>query len=106
MEPDDLDDLAAVGVFARIRPGSDAPRDPSIVVRKRYDVAQDLQVRNLEFSLDWVFDSDASQEEVYEIVAEQRVARLLRGYNVEALFDKQLCVPCRSITSCERQQLP
>ena len=31
---------------------------------------------------------------------------LLRGYNVEALFDKQLCVPCRSITSCERQQLP
>ena len=31
---------------------------------------------------------------------------LLRGYNVEALFDKQLCVPCRSFTSCERQQLP
>ena len=96
---DELDDsdLAAVGVFARIRPGSDAPRDPSIVVRKRYDVAQDLQVRNLEFSLDWIFDSDASQEELYEIVAEQRVARMLRGYNVSLLAygfmlaTRQLC---------------
>ena len=82
-EPPELtDELNSVGVFARFRPGADAPRDKSIVVRKRYGTQQDVQVRNLEFSLDYIFDTDASQEEVYEIVAEQRVARVVQGYNV------------------------
>ena len=78
---DELD--SAIGVFARVRPGSEmGVRDPSITVRKRYEVQQDIQVRNLEFSMEWVFDSDATQEEVYEVVAERRVAKMLQGYNV------------------------
>ena len=76
------DDLNSVGVFARFRPGADAPRDKSIVVRKRFGTQQDVQVRNPEFTLDYIFDTDASQDEVYEIVAEQRVARVVQGYNV------------------------
>ena len=78
--PEEEDDDLTVGVFARVKGGDS--RDPSIVVRRRYDVQQDMQVKNLEFSLDWVFDDDAMQEEVYQIVAERRVARILRGYNV------------------------
>ena len=78
--PEEEDDDLTVGVFARVKGGDS--RDPSIVVRRRYDVQQDMQVKNLEFSLDWVFDDDAVQEEVYQIVAERRVARILRGYNV------------------------
>jgi hypothetical protein len=80
--PNDQPELNAVGVYARLRPGGDSPRDDSIVVRRRFDTQQDVQVRNFEFSLDYVFDSDASQEEVYEIMAEQRVAMVQKGYSV------------------------
>lgn len=74
------DDLHSIGVYARLRPGTE--RDASIVVRRRFDQQRLVQVRNLEFSMDWVFDSTASQEEVYETVGERRVARVLEGYNV------------------------
>ena len=74
----------AVGVYARLRPDLDraAPRDDSIVVKKRFDQQRTVQVRNLEFSLDWVWDADGSQEEVYDIVGRDRIARVLQGYNV------------------------
>ena len=82
VEHPDEGDLNAIGVFARLRPGAESPRDKSIVVRRRFDQQRDVQVRNLEFSLDFVFDTDASQEEVYEVVAEQRVALVQHGYSV------------------------
>ena len=43
-EDEDEDDLDSVGVYARIRPGLNAPRDPAIVVKKRYDQQSDIQV--------------------------------------------------------------
>ena len=69
-----------IGVYARVKQSKG--RDDSIVVSRRFDQQKDLKIRNLEFTLDWVFDSDASQEDVYSIVAEQRVMRVLQGYNV------------------------
>ena len=74
----------AVGVYARLRPDLDssAPRDDSIIVKKRFDQQRTVQVRNLEFSLDWVWDADAPQEEVYEILGRERVARVMHGYNL------------------------
>lgn len=77
---DDGEGLTGVGVYARIRPSKG--RDASVVVKKRFDTQKDVCVRNLEFSLDWVFDSDAEQEAVYEIVGEHRVALVPQGYNV------------------------
>ncbi len=87
----------AVGVYARLRPDLDssAPRDDSIVVKKRFDQQRTVQVRNLEFSLDWVWDADATQEEVYEIVGRERVARVLQGYNVCLLAYGQTGAPQR-----------
>ena len=41
--------------------------------------------RNLECSLDWVFDEDAAQEDVYEVAARERVAGVLDGYNATLL---------------------
>ena len=39
-------------------------------------------MRNLEFSLDWVFDQNTPQKEVYEILGRDRVARVSQGFNV------------------------
>ena len=95
----------AVGVYARLRPDLDssAPRDDSIIVKKRFDQQRTVQVRNLEFSLDWVWDADAAQEEVYEILGRERVARVMHGYNLciiaygqtgtQRATASRLCVP-------------
>lgn len=77
--------LNAIGVYARLRPenqNGSGDRDKSITLRRRYEQQRNIQVRNLEFSMDWVFDTDSTQQEVYEIVAEQRVSKVLEGYNV------------------------
>ena len=49
----ELNELNTMGIYARFRPGDRLPRDQSIIVRTRYDLQQDVQVRNLEFSVDW-----------------------------------------------------
>jgi hypothetical protein len=49
----ELNELNTMGIYARVRPGARLPRDESIIVRTRYDLQQDVQVRNLEFSVDW-----------------------------------------------------
>lgn len=41
-----------------------------------------ILVRNLEFTLDRIFDERASQEEVYEVVGRDRVAQVVKGFNV------------------------
>ena len=80
--PHEVTDITdAIGVYARVRPGP-AGITNEIIVRKSYGVQKDVQVRNLEFSMDWVFDEDATQQEVYDIVGERRVQRVLQGYNV------------------------
>jgi hypothetical protein len=81
---------SCIGVYARLRPedeqleASSAGLERVKVIRSYEPELMQTQVlvRNLEFSLDWVFDSDAPQESVYHIVGRQRVGRVVEGYNV------------------------
>ena len=54
-------------------------------MKNRFGEQRTCTVRNLEFSLDWVFDEDAAQEDVYEVAARERVAGVLDGYNATLL---------------------
>lgn len=70
-----------VSVYAKIRPSA-GPSAEEVVVKRRFDQQKSIQARNLEFSLDWVWDKDATQEEVYALVGSARVARVMEGCNV------------------------
>ena len=70
----------SIGVYARLRPGAEA--DTEVEVKRKAGEQRHVQVRNLEFSLDWVFDEHAPQQDVFDRVAKERVARVLEGYNV------------------------
>lgn len=73
----------SIGVFARVRPGPSSASDISVVKDESSEHHQKaILVRNLEFSLDFVFDSDASQEEIYDIVGRPRVSKVADGFNV------------------------
>ena len=72
--------LSAIGIYARVRPGGGG--DELEVKRNKEYEPRSVQVRNLEFSLDWVFDGGASQQDVYEQVGKRRVARVVEGFNV------------------------
>ncbi len=68
----------SIGVYARLRP-----------VARRTDEGCSVDpggcsilIRNLEFQLDRIFDEQASQEEVYEVVGRDRVAQVTKGFNV------------------------
>ena len=63
-----------VGVFARLRPEAAGTKKGELTVKNRFGEQRTCTVRNLEFSLDWVFDEDAAQEDVYEVAARERVA--------------------------------
>ena len=64
----------SIGVYARIRPGSDEA--------ELHAQQQTVRVRNLGFTLDWAFGSASTQQECYDKVAKERVERVLHGYNV------------------------
>ena len=51
-------------------------------VKKTAPVKKSVTVKSIEFSLDWVFDTDATQEDLFEIAARDRITALLGGYNV------------------------
>ena len=74
-----------VGVFARLRPEAAGTKKGELTVKSRFGEQRTCTVRNLEFSLDWVFDEDAAQEDVYEVAARERVAGVLDGYNATLL---------------------
>lgn len=68
----------SIGVYARLRP---------VARRAEEGISVDssgcsILVRNLEFQLDRIFDESASQEEVYEVVGRDRVAQIMKGFNV------------------------
>lgn len=70
---------ATVRVCARIRPhASGKPTADGLSVLG----PNELLVRNLEFSLDHVFDSKATQQAVYEAVGKDPTSRVPRGLNV------------------------
>ena len=73
----------AIGVFARLKPltpDSGSVRG-EVQVNKRFNKQKSVQMRNLEFSLDWIFDTEESQEDVYAIAAHDRVSAVLQGFN-------------------------
>jgi DNA replication protein DnaC len=70
----------AVRVFARLRPAATSVREEHLSVPRRFGQQKHVQVRNLEFSLDWVFDEDATQDDVFEMVGDG-VSALLQGYH-------------------------
>ena len=74
-----------VGVYARLRPEAAGTKKGELRVKNRFGEQRTCTVRNLEFSLDWVFDEDAAQEDVYEVAARERVAGVLDGYNATLL---------------------
>ena len=78
MEPEP--ERTSIGVYARIRPGAGPEKNP-LSIRRRHEQQKALRVRALEFCLDWIFDADATQEEVYERVGRERVERVLTGCN-------------------------
>ena len=67
-------------VYARIRPlGARQQSDEVNVVQNGGSAT--LQARNVEFSLDGVFDHDSKQEDVYQAAAHEQVEALLGGYS-------------------------
>ena len=74
-----------MGVYARLRPEAAGTKKGELRVKNRFGEQRTCTVRNLEFSLDWVFDEDAAQEDVYEVAARERVAGVLDGYNATLL---------------------
>ena len=70
---------STISVYARIRPPErGAPLAEGLSVLD----SQQLLVRNLEFSLDHVFDEKATQSAVYDVVARESIAKVASGFNV------------------------
>ena len=68
--------MSSIGVYARIRPTATVDEGLQVIG------SQGILVRNLEFSLDAVFDGHSSQEDVYSMAGRERVAKVMEGYNV------------------------
>jgi hypothetical protein len=76
----------AFEVFARIRPAATPDAVPlELKVQKRFGEQRTVRARNLEFLLDWVWDSECTQAEVYERGVGERVSWVLQGYNATVL---------------------
>ena len=70
----------SIGVFARLKPvGSEVRGEVSVPTA--YGKQKNVQVRNIEFSLDWIFTESEPQEKVYDIAARARVDAVLDGFN-------------------------
>ena len=72
----------SIGVFARFKPIKEGDERGEIEVSKFLGQQKSVTVKSIEFSLDWVFDTESTQEELFEIAARDRVTALLGGYNV------------------------
>ena len=74
-------EAVGIGVFARFKPLKGVAEKADYVVNKRFGKQKSVQIRNLEFSLDWIFDIDATQESIFEIAAKDRASAVLEGFN-------------------------
>jgi len=88
----------AIAVYARLKPVKSEDTRGQVNVPKRFGKQKSCQVtlrgqgvgggvqeRQLEFSLDWIFTEEDSQEDVYNIAAHDRVSSVLNGYNATIL---------------------
>lgn len=82
-----------IAVFARLRPIEGSDERGEIAIHQRFGKCKTIHLRNLEFSLDWIFDEHEAQEEVYAMVAHDRVMSVLEGYNATLLAYGQTVVP-------------
>ena len=71
----------SIAVFARLKPVKPPDNRGEVEVSRRFGKQKSVQVRNLEFSLDWIFSETEDQETLYNIAARDRVAAVLGGYN-------------------------
>uniref|UniRef100_A0A7S2N7Q3 Kinesin motor domain-containing protein n=2 Tax=Haptolina brevifila TaxID=156173 RepID=A0A7S2N7Q3_9EUKA len=71
----------SIAVFARLKPVGESDTRGEVAVTSRFGKQKSVQVRNIEFSLDWIFTETESQEKLYNIAAHDRVAAVLGGYN-------------------------
>ena len=72
----------SIGVYARFKPIEGGDERGEVEVSKFLGQQKSVTVKSIEFSLDWVFDTDATQEDLFEIAARDRITALLGGYNV------------------------
>ena len=70
-----------IRVCARVRPTFGEERSGEISISKRYGSQKSMQVRQLEFSLDYCFDEDAAQEDIFEEACREVVTSVLDGFN-------------------------
>ena len=75
----------SIGVYARFKPLAKGDERGEIEVSKFLGQQKSVTVKSIEFSLDWVFDTDSTQEELFEIAARDRINALMTGYNVTLL---------------------
>ena len=73
--------MSNIRVCARVRPTFGEERSGEISISKRYGSQKSMQVRQLEFSLDYCFDEDAEQEDVFEEACREVVSSVLDGFN-------------------------
>ena len=78
-----------VGVFARLKPTQ--AQAAEILVAERFGKQKSIRLtesaagKSLEFTLDWIFKSEAPQEEVYRQAGTDRVDSVLAGFNATLL---------------------
>ena len=75
----------SIAVFARLKPVGPSDTRGEVDVPTRFGKQKAVQVRNLEFNLDWIFTDTNTQENLYNIAAHDRVAAVLAGYNATIL---------------------
>ena len=78
-----------VGVFARLKPTQNQAAE--ILVAERFGKQKSVRLadpaagKSLEFTLDWIFKAEASQEEVYRKAGTYGVDSVLAGFNATLL---------------------
>lgn len=76
-------------MFARLKPSKTEPADIKVVSRfgkqKSVQIEGSISGKSLEFTLDWIFKTDETQETIFEISGTDRVAAVLGGYNATLL---------------------
>ena len=78
-----------IGVFARLKPSKTEPANITVADRfgkqKSVQCESDITKKSLEFTLDWIFKPDESQEEIYAHAGVDRVEAVLAGFNATLL---------------------
>lgn len=76
----------AIKVCARVRPTLGGVQSSGeIDIPQRFGSQKSMCVRSLEFSLDWCFASNASQEDIFNHACKESVTSVIEGYNAAIL---------------------